>query len=174
MLGAHLTSKMATHLSRLKGKYDSIDFATAIAAIIKNSPMKKPSHKILVGKALICIQLDNTDRGHIRRPLLLQLTSQVALFRVHLSSKLTKKDAESPAEWLWKLNRSDYSLSFDGLYDTNLSLLFVRAPYSIFVYGTTRGKLHWICEWRKQDASLNSLPLRPTKWTMEAKEDKDV
>ena len=41
--------------------------------------------------------------------------------------------ADSFAEWVRKLDERDYSLSFGGLYDSNLSLLLVRAPYSIFV-----------------------------------------
>ena len=96
------TSKLADYIALLKGQnVDSIDFSVAIAKLVEESPLKKPTHKILKSAESIKVNLGarpfpqgvpDTD-NELR-----------AIVRVHLTPTLMCDDASALKHWLSALD----------------------------------------------------------------------
>lgn len=130
------TSKIADYLARMKGKnVDSVDFTSAIAALVKDSPEKKPTHKILMGRHGIRVNLTSRPQASSSRPTVERKEMQ-ALVRVHLAQTLTTDDAANLKEWIGALDNA-CPLTLDGVFQADSSILLVPMSHSTFLNVTS-------------------------------------
>lgn len=124
------TSKIADHLALLKGKKtDAIDFATIAATLTAESPVKKPTYKLIMGTTSICV----SPSGNVNTPAPGPSDKELsALVRVHLTQTLTSDDAQNLKKWLRFLDKR-YPLSLECVYEAESTIILLTMTHSMFL-----------------------------------------
>lgn len=116
------TSKLADYIAHLKGQNaDSIDFSVAIAKLVAESPLKKPTvptHELLMGAFPQTVPATDTELR--------------AVVRVHLTPTLTSEDASALRHWPGSLD-GRYKLTLEGVYEADSTVVLMTMGHSLFL-----------------------------------------
>lgn len=124
-----LTGKLLGEIARQKRDgAQFIEFADLVQTLrSKERAVKKPSHHLKLGISSVCLPFSGLSRVD---PCTLQ-PSLRAVFSVHIAEKMTRTELEQFVSWVNTLP-SNFSITLEGAYETQSTLLLIQAAYSVF------------------------------------------
>ncbi|GMF77963.1 unnamed protein product [Aspergillus oryzae] len=128
---ASFTGKLYAEIIRRKhlGAKD-IELADLITHLRKESPLKKPSYRLLMGANSLRLTIPgDTEGGPTYQPL---GPATHAIFSFRLAKSLSVNQLASFRDWIWQLPREN-GLTLEGAYETQSMLLIFEAPYTFWL-----------------------------------------
>ncbi|KAE8309422.1 hypothetical protein BDV41DRAFT_431237 [Aspergillus transmontanensis] len=157
---ASFTGKLYAEILRRKqlGTKD-IELADLIAHLRKESPVKKPSYRLLVGGNSLRLTIPGDTEGSSIHPP--PGPAIHAVFSFRLAKSLSIHQLIGFRDWVWKLPR-EIGLTLDAVYETESMTLMFRAPCSFWLKLDGYDFVELICQ-AKSDNLLLSIPASSTQ-----------
>lgn len=124
-----LTGKLKGEIARRKRDgHKFVEFAEVMQTLrSKHAAVKKPTHSVKLGACSVCLPfsgLTTVDPSAIT-------PSLRAVFSVHIARNMSRDQLDEFVEWFRQLPPG-VAITLEGAYETNLTLLIIQDPYSVY------------------------------------------